>query len=134
MTLLTSLPPVRGRSPSSLLATGAAGAVALGTWGLLLTDLGPSLRAVGLGPVESWAAPAVLPVFAGFAMRQRLLLVPLGVLLMVLLHQTWHGQQGPVFGWGWWPALGEASCLLFLGSVLPWMVHRFAGILEAEQD
>ncbi|MER7755231.1 hypothetical protein [Kitasatospora sp. NPDC097643] len=134
MTILHSLPLTRGRSLPSLLATGAAGGVALATWGLLLTDLGPSLREAGFGPVEAWAAPAVLPLFAAFALRQRLLLVPLGALLMVLVHQAWHQQQGPVFGWGWWPALGESSCLLLLGVVLPWMVHLPPDILKAEQD
>ncbi|MEV7124192.1 hypothetical protein [Kitasatospora griseola] len=57
MTTLGSLPLACGRSVPSLLATGAAGAVALATWGLLLTDLGPSLDSdAGSRDRSGWAA------------------------------------------------------------------------------
>ncbi|MFF0297988.1 hypothetical protein ACFYST_31610 [Kitasatospora sp. NPDC004614] len=77
---------------------------------------------------------AVLPALAAFAVRQRLLLVPVGVLTVVLHHHAWHQQQGPEFGWGWFPALGESSCVLFLGVALPWMVHLLPALSRAEQN
>lgn len=116
-----------------LLATVAAVAVALAVWVYLIASLGPDLHAAGFGPVEAWAAPAVLPVLAVFALRQLFLLVPIGVLLMVLMHQAWHQQQGAVFGWGWWPVLGEASCFLFLGFALPLLVDQMTALLRIER-
>ncbi|MEV7122159.1 hypothetical protein [Kitasatospora griseola] len=121
------------RSVPELLATAAAAAVALASWAYLIAALGPDLRAAGFGPVEAWAAPALLPVLAVFALRQLYLLVPIGVLTMVLMHQAWHQQQDAVFGWGWWPALGEASCFLFLGVALPLFVDRMTALARAEK-
>ncbi|MFE4514728.1 hypothetical protein ACFRMQ_11130 [Kitasatospora sp. NPDC056783] len=114
----------------------AAVLVGMGVWSSVVPLVAAGLRAeAGFGVADAWVAASSLSALGALtAHRHRAMarhasvagsvaqILVTGVVGVVLFHLAFHGDQGPEFVYGWAPAFGEVSCLLVLGTAVPFAV------------